>query len=225
MRCRRIFRAAVLTAVCCGLTASAEATTINFDELPVPPGAGFAFPSAQYAALGVTMQSLSLSPTVDAAGEMFATSLFCDCFGVINGDSAVSPTNFGVPVNVFVDLGAATLFRFSTPVSVLSLQTDDAPGEVVDIVRLMALRSLGGGMFEVLAVTMGSDAATTAPGNILSLSIPNGFSYAVFAQATEAEGFDNLTFVQTPEPATLVLLGSGLAAAFARRRFRSKSCV
>jgi len=209
----------VLTAVCCGLTASAEATTINFDELPP---LNLNYPSGQYAALGVTMQSLNLPPSVDAVGETFAASLSFDGFTVLSGDPAVSAPNFGATTNVFVQ-PSGLLFSFSTPVSFLSLQTDDAAGEAVDIVRLMALRSLGGGMFEVIAVTTGSDAETTAPGNILSLSIPNGFSYAIFATATEPEGFDNLTFVQTPEPATLALLGTGLAAAFARRRSRSKS--
>jgi len=205
--------------VCSGLTASAEAATITFDELPA---LNLAYPSNQYAGLGVTMQSLALSPTVDAVGETFAASLVFDGFAVLSGDPAVSAPNFGATTNVF-DQPSGLLFSFSTPVSVLSLQTDDALGEVADIVRLMALRSLGGGMFQVIAVTMGSDAETTAPGNILSLTIPNGFSYAIFATATEAEGFDNLTFTQTPEPATLALLGTGLAAAFARRRIRSKS--
>jgi hypothetical protein len=152
--------------------------------------------------------------------------LYCDCFGVLGGSPspAVSEPNFGVAFNVFVE-PSAVLFSFSTPVSFLSLQTDDALGEGVDIVRLMALRSIGGGLFEVIAVVSGSDAETSAPGNTLSLTIPNGFSFAVFATATEAEGFDNLTFTQTPEPTTLALLGTGLAAAIARRRSRSKSRV
>ena len=222
MRCRRIFHAAVLTAMCCGLTRSAEATTINinFDELPP---ANLAYASGQYAGLGVTMQSLALSPAVDAVGETFAAAMVFDGFAVLSGDPAVSAPNFGATTNVFLQ-PSGLLFSFSTPVSFLSLQTDDAGGEAVDIVRLMALRSLGGGMFEVIAVTFGSDAETTAPGNILSLSLPNGFSYAMFATATEPEGFDNLTFTQTPEPATLALLGTGLLV-LARRRSRSKSRV
>ena len=193
------------------LSTPAAATTLTFDDL-APVDANY--PSNQYGSLGVIIQSLVWNPAVDAVGETFTPILFADGFGVLSNANSVSAPNFAVTQNVFIQPSGA-FFSFSKPMHTLSLQTDDAT-EASDTVRLMALRSIGGGLFEVIAVAAGSDAATTAPANTLSLFLPDGFSFAVFATYTEPEGFDNLTFV--PEPTTMALLGSGLAAAIVRRR-------
>jgi len=202
-----------------GLASPAHATTITFDDRPVTNLIPAIYPSNQYAGQGVTIQTIILTQSINTVGQIFSLTLSSDNFGVLSNDNSVSPPNFAVATNVFATASSAVLFSFSTPVSSVSLQTDDAPNEIPDVVRLMLLESLGGGNFRVTAVVTGLDNAISAPQNILALT-SGAASFAVFATATEAEGFDNLTFQPVPEPGTMLLVGAGVASALARRRLR-----
>jgi hypothetical protein len=129
----------------------------------------------------------------------------------------VSPPNFAVAT----DGGFGDVFMsFASPITSLSLLTDDTGGEAADVVRLLALKSLGGGNYEVIAVAVGSDDATTSPANLLEVNVPAGFSFAVFQTTTEQEGFDDLTFTALPEPGIMALVSVGLATFLARRARR-----
>lgn len=110
---------------------------------------------------------------------------------------------------------------FSTPVTSVQLTTDDAGGEDADIVRLLALAQTGNpNEFVVLAVAQGLDDATTSPANQLGVSLATPLSFALFQVTTEAEGFDNLTFNQVPEPTGLALVALALLAVGVGRRRR-----
>jgi hypothetical protein len=107
-------------------------------------------------------------------------------------------------------------------VTSISLQTDDASeGMTGDVVRLLGLTQVGIDQYLVTAIAEGSDNATSAPANLLSLPSVS-ITHAIFQTTTEQEGFDNLTFDLTvPEPATLGLLALGLLG-IARTRRRGK---
>ncbi|HJU72203.1 MAG TPA: hypothetical protein VJ717_00545 [Gemmatimonadaceae bacterium] len=195
-----------------GLAGSLHAAPvlIDFDDLPASDNN--LQPGNTYDSLGVHISTLNSIPaTVDAVGDVFATTPLSDTFWRISNANAISPPNFAAATN-----GGAfdVLFSFASPIFSFSLQTDDAVEPVGDIVRLLALRALGGGTYEVLAVDVGLDNQLSSPGNVLEVFVPGGFLFAIFQTTTEQEGFDNLIVV--PEPGLLTLGGFGIVAAFAR---------
>ena len=96
---------------------------------------------------------------------------------------------------------------FSTPITAISVNSDSAPAEIADVIRLIAVAPTGNpNEFQVIAVAKASDNATTSPGNLLSLTGLPPFSFAIFQTTTEQEGFDNLNFTTVPEPGSYALL-------------------
>jgi hypothetical protein len=171
-----------------------------------------------YAAQGLELSTLfDIPATVDTVGDTFGALLNSSTFWLLSNANSVSPPNFAVAT----DGGFGDVFMsFASPITSLSLLTDDTGGEAADVVRLLALKSLGGGNYEVIAVAVGSDDATTSPANLLEVNVPAGFSFAVFQTTTEQEGFDDLTFTALPEPGIMALVSVGLATFLARRARR-----
>ena len=181
----------------------AQAVVVDFEGLANGENAGNVL-----AAAGVTFATGSI-PNVLTPTITF-TPLSAS-FDVLNPNiCSISGTACALP-----HLGGTNdlLMSFSTPVTSVRLTSDDAPGEVPDVIRLLALAATGTpNQFTVLASTDGLDNATTSPAN--QLAVTNGglpFSFALFQTTTEQEGFDDLTFSPTPEPITLLLWGTTMA--------------
>ncbi len=125
------------------------------------------------------------------------------------GQPSISLPNFAVP------RGAGTrdlLMIFTTPVTSVSLTSDNYFPETPDVIRLGALQSTSTpNRFALLGYDQKLDNEISPPGNLLSIGL-NGmsFSYALFQVNTESEGFDDLTFTQVPEPTSITLFGMGL---------------
>ena len=199
--------------------AGAGATTIDFDDqvfgsvLNTQPG-------NRYAASGITFTSADVPAGFNAAisvGDTFVLTGLNNQFVIINNVNSVSPPNFaGADTLVQRD----TLMSFSGPITTLSLHSDDTPGEVPDVIRLLALRATGNANeYEVLAIDEKLDNAVSEPGNLLSVSLAAGFSFALFQVTTEQEGFDDVKF-DLPEPASSALMALGLAGLATLRRRR-----
>jgi hypothetical protein len=202
----------VLGIVFLSQSASALPVTLDF-ETPESAATVETKPGNLYAGLGVSFETVLLSGSVVVGGSVSLASVstsfqMIENANAISGDQLIR-ADFGGPAN---DL----LMAFAAPVSSVSLITDDF-AETPDTVRLIALSDLGGGTFEVLAFDATLDDAVSGPANVLSVSLPGGFSYALFEVTTEGEGFDDLTFV--PEPGSALLLATVvLGVATARRR-------
>src|SRR4029453_6264988 len=122
-----------------GSAGSVFATTINFDDLPFVSNNTRA--GNTYDALGIHISTLgSILDTVDAVGDTFdiAGLPSSDTFWLISnpgGAGSISNPNFAAATNGGLN---EVLFRFSTPINSLSLQTHNTPGEPPDGVRLLA---------------------------------------------------------------------------------------
>jgi|SoiMethySBSTD1v2_1073268.scaffolds.fasta_scaffold17337_6 hypothetical protein len=218
----RSLRAVVLASFVIGSAGSVYATTITFDDLPAVTNNAQA--GNTYDPLGIHISTLqSIPDTIDTVGETFTVTPFSDTFWLISnpgGAGSISSPNFAAATNGGFN---EVLFSFASPITSLSLQTDDTPGENPDVVRLLALQLIGPNQYEVVAVASGLDDATAFPANFLQVAAGGGFSYAIFQTTTEQEGFDNVEFAAVPEPATLGLLATGLAGFVYRNRRRNRA--
>jgi len=125
----------------------------------------------------------------------------------------VSPPNFAAAT------GGGTkdvFFSFPVMVTSLSLRLDTAPETPGDLVRLLALKELGPGTFEVMSIDSAQDNVAAATLSVSLGGMP--FQWAAFQTTTETEGFDDLTFTVVPEPAVggVVLYVIGVLACRSR---------
>lgn len=206
------------------LNSEAHAVLINFDDQAV---AGVQAAAGNlYSAQGITFSSGNMSPDLNAAiavGNIFTLTGIQNEFVLINNANAVSNPNFAGARSLGLQ---DTLMAFSSPISSLSLHSDDT-GESAQIIRLLSLLATGNpNEYQVLAFDEKFDNAVAEPGNLLSLNVPAGFSYALFQVTTEQEGFDDVSFAfrqepgagVIPEPSTLSLLGLGVIGLLRRKK-------
>ena len=209
---RRVLAAAVLALA--GATQPASAVNIDFDNLAAGVQNGNVLAASGVTFATGTIPNVILGP--------FTFSNFDPGFSIFSS-SAVSQPNIAVALGGNLN---DVLMSFSTPITAISLNSDSAPGEFADVIRLIAVAPTGNpNEFQVIAVAEALDNATTSPGNLLSLAGLPPFSFAIFQTTTEQEGFDNLnfTFTRISEPASYALLALGLVAlGVFRRRGDSK---
>ncbi|MBL8820492.1 MAG: PEP-CTERM sorting domain-containing protein [Planctomyces sp.] len=201
---------------------------IGFDELSADGVIGNSngvYSGNHYASSGVLFRTGEL---VASGGGIFTLTNPNDSFEVLGGagQPAISRPNFAIA------RGGGTrdlLMIFTTPVTSVSLISDNYFPESADIIRLGALKSTGiENQFTVLGYDEKFDNATSSPANRLTISL-NGqsFSYALFQVTTESEGFDDLTFTQAvPEPASILIFGISLfcgGVAHCRRKLNGTS--
>lgn len=208
------------------------AGVIDFDDVSGPLNTRIITQSNHYAAQGVTIQTIANATDGKVVGDTFTATLRDDglgvgAFAIIHVTTTVSTPNMAASHHRICDPTCHTvfssdelLFSFNTPVTSASLVTDIAPAETADVVRLLALKRLGGNQFEILAIASGLDNATTSPGNLLQVAVAGGFTDLLFETTTEAEGIDNLTFSPVPEPSAITLAILGAAGLFLRWRTR-----
>lgn len=199
-------------------TVGASATVINFDDITGSLNGTLA-PGDVYQSQGITFSTGS-SPDSIGIGTIFTLTDITNDFLVFANTEAPSGFNSGGASQNPGDT-KDLLMSFSTPVTSISLRTDHGV-ETPDVVRLIALAPTGNANeYSVVAIATGSDDATAAPGDTLSLGLGDTatpFSYVLFQATTESESVDDVTFSAVPEPGSASLLGLAALGLAARRR-------
>jgi hypothetical protein len=180
-------------------TDPAHAPFINFDNL----SAGVK-PGNVYANLGVTFSTCQFPKNVKLGSLLTpALSRCTDGFQVLANNDAISLPNFAVAKGLGI---RDVLMTFSKPVTYVELFSDKNPTEAADKIRLLALQRVSNGLpagvqYKVVKIYESLDDRTgIAMNNLLAVGLPQPFSAAVFQTTTEAEGFDNLTFIFSTPP-------------------------
>lgn len=228
MRIQRIpvktVRAAALGVALLLSPAGAGAAVTDFDDLALAPNANSLQASGRYQGQGVRIQTVDDTTDALSVGDDFFMGAIRDNFIVANRATSPSLPNLAFaneyPNGVsggLVNGSREMLFTCGSPVTKVALNTDlTNEGAVGDVVRLLALQDLGGGMFRVVAVTSALDNVTTLADSRVKVAFAGGFTHAIFETTTEREGLDNLTYV--PEPASMLLIGAGVVGLVSRRR-------
>jgi len=206
----QLLRASVLA--CAWTTsASADPVKITFEQPPCAALASGVYPGACYAGSGVVFWS-------DINGGRFTAPRIA----IAPDDHAASPPNVArADIANFTDVAGAFIVPGGTPgvTDFVSWNvTGSLPGGHQDPWEAFVLGSSGSfdNRFSVLGSIMGfSD-------QLVSFSRPERDIVGFFmSMGTAVQGMDNLSFnapqAATPEPSTLLLIGTGLAV-FARRR-------
>ena len=205
LKMRRVLTAALFALA--GVAQSASAVLIDFDNLAAGNQNGDVL-----AASGVTFATGSIPNVILGP---FTFSNLDPRFSIFSSSAVSQP-------NIAVALGGGlndVLMSFSSPITSISVNSDLAPAEIADVIRLIAVAPTGNpNEFQVIAVVEAFDNATTSPGNLLSLTGLPPFSFAIFQTTTEQEGFDNLNFTRVSEPESYALLALGLIALGMMRR-------
>lgn len=218
-------RVAALAAAILVLPApGAGAAVVDFDDLPLALGANSLQTSGRYLGRGVRIQTVDNTTDALSVGDDFFMGAIRDNFILANRSASPSLPNLAFaneyPDGVSGGLlngSREMLFSFSSAVTRVALNTDlTGEGTVGDVVRLLALQDLGGGMFRVVAATSALDNVTNLADSRMRVAFAGGFTHAIFETTTEREGLDNLTYV--PEPASLLLIGAGAVGFVSRRR-------
>jgi hypothetical protein len=172
-----------------------SAQVVTFDSVAAAPG-GTIYAGNTFSASGVFFYSVN-SPNALAVGQIITLSNLDARLLVLGNANAISNPNFAAATGVFATGGPNdVLMRFTSPVTSVRIATDDTPAETPNLVRLIGLRHVGGLNFLVTAIDSGSDAATFAPFNVLSLDLTGkATNFVLFQTINEAEGFDNLRWV------------------------------
>jgi hypothetical protein len=200
--------------ICCVIAilglGEAKAVLVDFDGV----AGGLNKSGDLFIGSGVTFSTGTI-PNAISVGDTITFSSpdpHFDLFGPVN---AISSPNFAVAHNGGLN---DLLMSFTTPITSISVISDAAPGEAADVIRLIALQSLGSNQYMVLGFDQKLDNAIFPDANsILTVSLASPFSFAIFQTTTEQEGFDNLTFTPVPEPTSLIFLASGLLGLAAYR--------
>jgi uncharacterized repeat protein (TIGR01451 family) len=178
--------------------------TFNFDD--VSAGTFVGDPAAiksgnLFAQAGITFRTGDIPDSV-IVGDVITLANPVDQFEIIGGPGqpAISLPNLAIARG-----GGAKdlLMSFATPVTSVSLTSDNFAPEAPDVIRLLALEPTGlPDQFRVLAVAQGFDDAVLPPDNLLSVNLGGAsFSFALFQTTTEPEAFDDLTFVRASNAA------------------------
>jgi hypothetical protein len=213
--------------------ASGSTQLITFDEFFVGEGVGITIPGNNYADQGVLIASGKVAPDFFTVGDDLSFSDLHNQFGVHRNFSTISPRNtffpspdydFNNDFTHYFDI----LLTFTTPVTYVAVHSDRYPNDPPnnsfdpngDPIRLAALAPTPlANQFSVLAFDQKRDDAIGPPDDLLAIDLGGRpFSYALIEVIDEREEFDNLRFIQVPEPSTAVLLVIGCVAILIIRR-------
>ena len=201
-----------------------QAVTIDFDSLPgMPNNQGAVVP-------GPSQLSNQLHPTTGAVfssdvayvavvdlglGHAISSSLPGEIYNGIGGVDVGGNLSYGTPITVtFFNLLDASVKAVTNFVEIRGDQLNTTPGTAT----LTA--------FDINGVSLGSVMVNDVAGGLtLSLSV-SGIHSVQISETFPTIAFDNLSFnpltAPVPEPASLMLLGAGLAAIVIWRRKAAK---
>lgn len=186
------------------LAAVSNAAFLDFDSLSSGANASNAVP-------GVTITTGTITDSV-SVGLNFSWIENFDGFHVYtDAGTAWSGANVA-----YAEGTQDILMSFDQAAFGLSLLSDRYPNDGNDVIRLIGLTSMGGGIFQIEEIFETTDGFTDGVGNTLSLA--GTYSHVIFQSTTEQEGFDSVSYQAVPEPGTLAALGLGIAALRRRRK-------